>query len=72
MLENMNMLENAVLFLCVRSVMTQAEQKEEMTITTGCKIVSDKKYLFPIQARNHHMSWARCLFFPLILGHFDI
>ena len=31
---------------------------------TGCKIVSVKKYLFPIQARNHHMSWARCLFSP--------
>ena len=32
---------------------------------------SDKKYLLPIKARKHRMSWAKC-FFPLILGHFDI
>ena len=35
-----------------------------MIYNTGCKIVSVKKYLFPIQTRKHHMSWARCLFPP--------
>ena len=32
--------------------------------STGCKIVSVKKYLFPIQARKKLMSWAWCLFSP--------
>ena len=30
--------------------------------STWCKIVSDKKYLLPIQARKHGMGCASCLF----------
>ena len=30
--------------------------------STGCKIVSAKKYLLHIQAKKHVWSWARCLF----------